>query len=70
MEIPMIYLVGVWHVYFGDRRRLRCTEEGSRECLEAQGASKESCADCGSCVGLDGDRNEEGYVHYYEIIFT
>lgn len=23
---PMIYLVGVWHVYFGDRRRLRCTE--------------------------------------------
>jgi len=25
----MIYLDGVWLFYFGDRRRLRCTKDGS-----------------------------------------
>jgi len=31
MEIPMIYLDGVWLFYFGDRRRLRCTDEKEAE---------------------------------------
>lgn len=65
----MINRDGVWHVYLGDQRRLRCTEEGARGCLEAREAGK-AYADGGSCAGLDGDRNEEECVHFYVIIFT
>jgi arsenate reductase-like glutaredoxin family protein len=31
MEIPIIYLDGVWLFYFEDRRRLRCTDEKEAE---------------------------------------